>query len=276
MLALPDGAQLQLAHVMSAVLVAPYQKMRNFGEDVARVRGENARLAARVEVLEAGLAAASRAVADSARGGGLPVLDPGFTGPLGPCEVIGRTRARYASMLQITSAERLGWRPGLAVIDAGGYLGRLHTITDAHTAWVELLTSPDMALGVELERTGLLGVLRPRAGSFVLEMVGRDEDVVAGDRVITSGIAELRDLASGVARDPVPRGLPVGEVDAISVPSDEIFKHIEVRPLADFRRNAVVFVVGVGSVRLEVRPVVPDTTLDARPAPAADTPLGAR
>jgi len=83
MLALPDGAQLQLSHFMSAVLVAPYQKIRNFGEDVARVRGENARLAARVEVLEASLAAASRAVADSARGSGLPVLDPGFTGPWG-------------------------------------------------------------------------------------------------------------------------------------------------------------------------------------------------
>ncbi len=275
MLALPDGAQLQLTHVMSMVLVVPYQKVRNFGEDVARVRGENARLAGRVEVLEAELAAADRAARDGARGGGLPVLAPGFTGPLAPCEVIGRTRARYASMLQITSSERLPWRPGLAVVDGGGYLGRLHTITDAHTAWVELLISPDMALGVELERSGLLGVLRPRAGSFVLEMVGRDEDVQPGDRVITSGIAEVRDFAAGAARDPVPRGLPVGEVDEVSVPSDEIFKRIEVRPLADFRRNSVVFVVGVGNIRIEPRPVLPDTTLEARPAAAADSTLGA-
>lgn len=275
MLVLPDGAQLQLTHVLSTVLVAPYQKVRNFSEDVARVRGENARLAAHVELLEASLAAESRAAADHARGGGLPILDPGFTGPLAPCEVIGRTRARYASMLQIKTAEFVGWRPGLAVVDAGGYLGRLHTITDPHTAWVELLTSPDMALGVELERSGLLGVLRPRAGSFVLEMVGRDEDVQPGDRVITSGIAEIREFAASAARDPVPRGLPVGEVEEVSVPSDEIFKRIEVRPLADFRRNAIVFVVGVGSIRLEPRPVVPDSTLDAQPAAAADTTLGA-
>jgi cell shape-determining protein MreC len=257
------------------VLVVPYQKVRNFGEDVTRVRGENALLSARVEVLEARLTAVSRAAADSARGHGLPVLDPGFTGPLAPCEVIGRTRARYADMMQITSAEFLGWRRGLAVVDAGGYLGRLHTVTDSHTAWVELLTSPDMALGVELERTGLLGVLRPRAGSFVLEMVGRDEDVVAGDRVITSGIAEVRDFVAGVARDPVPRGLPVGDVYAVSVPSDDIFKRIEVRPLADFRRNSIVFVVGVGSIRIEPRLVVPDSTTDAAPAPAVDTTLGA-
>jgi hypothetical protein len=274
MLVLPDGAQLQLTHVMSTVLVAPYQKLRNFGEDVARVRGENAQLAARVEILEAQLAAAGRAAADAGRGSGLPVLDPGFTGPLAPCEVIGRTRARYASMMQIISAERLGWRPGLAVVDEGGYLGRLHTITDPHTAWVELLTSPDMALGVELERTGLLGVLRPRAGSFVLEMVGRDEDVVEGDRVITSGIAEVRDFAAGAARDPVPRGLPVGEVEAVSIPSDDIFKRIEVRPLADFRRNSVVFVVGVGSIRIVPRPVLPDTTRNVPAAAAPDTTLG--
>jgi hypothetical protein len=276
MLVLPDSTQLQLTHVLSAVLVAPYQKVRNFSEDVARVRGENARLSTQVELLEAQMAAANRTVGDGARGDGLPVLAPGFTGPLAPCEVIGRTRARYASMMQITTTERLTWRPGLAVVDAGGYLGRVHTITDAHTAWVELLTSPDMALGVELERTGLLGVLRPRAGSFVLEMVGRDEDVQPGDRVITSGIAEVRDFAQGAARDPVPRGLPVGEVDKVTIPSDDIFKRIEVRPLADFRRNAIVFVVGVGSIRIEPRPVLPDTVREPGAAAAADTVREAR
>jgi len=275
MLVLPDDAQFQLTQVLSTVFVVPYQKVHDFGEDVTRVRGENARLSARVEVLEARLTAATRAVADSARGRDLPVLDPGFTGPLAPCEVIGRARARYANMLQITSTERLGWRRGLAVIDAGGYLGRVNTVTDPHTAWVELLTSPDMALGVELERTGLLGVLRPRAGSFVLEMVGRDEDVVTGDRVITSGIAEVRDFVAGAARDPVPRGLPVGEVYVVTVPSDDIFKRIEVRPLADFRRNSIVFVVGVGSLRIEPRRVVPDSTLNTGAA-VADTTLGAR
>ena len=132
--------------------------------------------------------------------------------------------------------------------------------------------SPDMALGVELERTGLLGVLRPRAGDFVLEMVGRDEDVQPGDRVITSGIAEVRDIAQGAARDPVPRGLPVGEVDKVTVPSDDIFKRIEVHPLADFRRNAIVFVVGVGSVRLVPRPAVPDTVPPATTTPAGTAP----
>jgi hypothetical protein len=274
MLVLPDGSQLQLTHVLSTVLVAPYQKVHNFGEDVFRVRGENARLATRVELLEAERAATGRTAADVARVGGLPVLDPGFTGPLAPCQVIGRTRARYASMMQITTLERLTWRPGLAVVDAGGYLGRVHTITDAHTAWVELLTSPDMALGVELERTGLLGMLRPRAGSFVLEMVGRDEDVQAGDRVITSGIAEVRDIAAGATRDPVPRGLPVGEVAEVSIPSDDIFKRIEVRPLADFRRNTVVFVVGVGSIRLEPRPILPDSARVPAAAAVADTAGG--
>lgn len=268
MLALPDGAQLQLTQVLSAVLVTPYQKIRNFGEDVARVRGDNARLAAQVELLETTLAAERRTAAQGGDRGLLPVLAPDFTGPLAPCEVIARTRARYASMMLITSREHVAWRPGLAVIDAGGYLGRIHTVSDSRNAWVELLMSPDMALGVELERTGLLGVLRPRAGDFVLEMVGRDEDVQAGDRVITSGIAEVREIAQGAARDPVPRGLPVGEVGKVAVPSDDIFKRIEVHPLADFRRNSIVFVVGVGSVRLAPRPAVTDTVPPTPPLPA--------
>jgi len=176
-------------------------------------------------------------------------------------------------MMQITSAERLGWRPGLAVIDAGGYLGRLHTITDPHTAWVELLTSPDMALGVELERTGLLGVLRPRAGSFVLEMVGRDEDVVSGDRVITSGIAELRTWRRA-RREIRAEGLPVGEVDVVSAPSEEIFKRIGYArsPTSGATRSSSSSAWGPSATNRARRA---DTTLDPRPVPAAGTTLGA-
>lgn len=244
LLNLPDHVQVRVAHTLASVVVTPYQSVRNFGEDVLQVRSENARLAAQVEVLELRATARRRAEADSARAAGGPVLPPGFTGPLAPCQVVARQRARYASMLQITSSEPVRWRPGLAVVDGRGYIGRLHTLMDDHSAWVELLTSPDMAVGVELERTGLLGVLRPRADTFVLEMVGRDEDVQPGDLIVTSGIAEIREDETAAPIDPVPRGLPVGVVHAVEAPTDQVFKQITVQPLADFDRNEVVFVVG--------------------------------
>jgi hypothetical protein len=243
LLLLPDAAQIQVAHALSAVIVNPWLEVRNFGEDVLRVRADNARLTAQVQTLQLRLQAEERAVKDTSRGAG-PSLPPGCDEPLLPCQVTARKRARLATMIQVRSLEPAVWRPGLAVISGAGFLGRLHTIIDAQAAWVELLTAPDLALGVELERTGLLGVLRPRAGVFVIELVGRDEDVRQGDLVITSGIAEVRDEQGGPVHDPVPRGLIVGEVAQVTAPNDQIFKEILVHPLADFRYNETVYVVG--------------------------------
>lgn len=247
LLNLPDRAQVQIAHALSQVIVNPWLETRNYAEDVIRVRAENARLSAAVEALEARLAAVHRA-RDDARREDQATVAPGFTGPLAPCYVVARTRARLATMIQIRSVDPLAWRPELPVVTEEGLIGRVHTVIDERAAWVELLTDPDMAVGVEFERTAVLGVLRPRAGRFVVELVGRDEDVIPGDRVITSGIAEVRDQPGVDPRDPIPRGLRVGTVRHVAAPSDQVFKIIEVEPLADFRHNETVFVVGVGTI----------------------------
>jgi len=243
LLLLPDRAQIQVAHALSEVLINPWLEVRNFGEDVLRIRAENARLSAEVQTLRLQLEAEQRAEQDVLREAG-PALPPGVDVPLAPCQVIARKRARLATMVQIRSLEPLDWQAELPVITRDGFLGRLHTVIDARSAWVELLTAPDMALGVEFSRTGLVGVLRPRGGRFVVELVGRDEDVLPGDAVITAGVAEVRDEAGGPVVDPVPRGLRVGEVTGVSAPSEQIFKEITIEPHAEFRYNETVFVVG--------------------------------
>ena len=243
LLVLPDPLQIKIAHGLSSVLVNPWLEVRNFVEDVLRVREENAQLAAQVSVLELRLAVEKRRAADLERRAG-PAMEASFDQPLAPCLVTARKRARLASMIQIRSLVPLDWRPGMPVITNLGFLGRLHTISGEKAAWVELLTAQDMALGVEFERTGLVGVLRPRSGRFVVELVGRDEDVQPGDVIITAGIAEVREEPGGPREDPVPRGLRVGVVQQVETPSAEIFKEIVVQPLAEFRYNETVFVVG--------------------------------
>jgi len=243
LLLLPERTQIQVAHGLSAVLINPWLEVHNFGEDVLRVRADNERLGAQVQTLELQLAAVRRQASDAARAAGVALPDE-FAAPLAPCRVIARKRARQATMIQIRSREPLAWQADLPVITARGVLGRLHTIIGPQAAWVELLSAPDMALGVEFERTGLVGVLRPRADRFVVELVGRDEDVLPGDVVITAGIAEVREEAGGPVRDPVPRGLRVGVVQQVSAPSEQIFKEISVQLLADFTHNETVYVVG--------------------------------
>ena len=243
LLVIPDRAQVQVAHALSSVLVNPWLEIRNFADDVLRVRADNARLGAEVKTLELRLGALRRQQSDAERGAG-PAVPAGGDTPGVPCQVTARKRARLATMIQIRSLDPVAWEPTLPVITQRGFLGRLHTVIDERSAWVELLSAPDMALGVEFERTGLVGVLRPRAGRFVVELVGRDEDVLPGDRIITAGIAEIREVPGGEVTDPVPRGLKVGVVRQVSAPSERIFKEITVQPFAGFTYNETVYVVG--------------------------------
>jgi hypothetical protein len=240
---LPSATRVLVADRLGLVLTAPYYRVRDFGQDVFRIRDQNAWLQKRVAELELLAATGERMQHDAGRMAG-PALDPGYDGDLVPCRVVMRQRARFATMIKIHSLVPVNWRPWQPVISRTGYLGRIQAVINDQEAWVELLAAPDFALGVEIERTGLLGVLRPRGDVFVIEMVGRDEDVQPGDRVITSGIAEIRegfDASGGSSL--TPRGFPVGTIVEATSPSDQIFKRIVVDPAASFDFNETVFVV---------------------------------
>jgi cell shape-determining protein MreC len=243
LLLLPGDSRVVVADRLGLVLTAPYWTVRNFGADVFATQKENAWLKKRVAELELMASSVQRMQRDADRLAG-PAMDPGFDGELVPCRVVMRQRSRFANMIKISSLEPVAWQPWQPVISGSGYLGRVRTVISDTEAWVELLTAPEFAVGVEIERTGLLGVLRPRADRFTVQMVGRDEDVQVGDRVITSGIAEIRE---GVD-DPggtglTPRGFPVGLIVAVASPSEQIFKEIMVEPAASFKYNETVFVV---------------------------------
>jgi rod shape-determining protein MreC len=256
----PEGQKITIADRLRHFLTEPFFRVRDFVEDVVRVRQENASLLARIAELELQAAAQSRHRRDQERIAAAARFEGQFSHQLFPCEVVARRRGRYAQMIKIRSTEPTDWQPYLPVVSPAGLLGRIRKITDSNTAWVELLTARDMAVGCEIERTGLLGVLRPSSGGFILGMVGRDEDVQKGDRIITSGIAEVRQ-AEG--QEPnlgrMPRGLPVGVVSSVSRPPNELFKKISVEPYASFKYNEMVFIVGAQNPAGAIRESSPST-----------------
>lgn len=259
LLALPADPRTMVADRLGRVLTAPYWSVRNFAADVFVLRDQKTQLERRVVELELQAAAGERGQRDLDRLAG-PALDAGYAGELVPCRVVMRQRSRFATMIKVHSEVPVAWRPWLPVITRTGYLGRLRTVISSTEAWVELMTSPDFALGVELERTGLLGILRPQADRFVVGMVGRDEDVQVGDLVVTSGIAEIREGALDPAQMAlIPRGFPVGAVSTVFSPNDEVFKDIELEPAAQFHHNETIFVI---------------TSLQVAPAPPAAATMG--
>lgn len=243
LLALPENTQILVADRLALVLTSPYWKTRNFGEDVLNTGKDNAWLKERVAQLELMVASSERMQRDTDRLAG-PAIIAGYDGDLVPCQVVVRQSGRFATMLKIRSLAPVDWEPWLPVISGAGYLGRIKTVINDREAWVELMAATEFALGVEVDRTGMLGILRPRADRYHIEMVGRDEDVRPGDLIISSGIAEVKELDDpAVARQLTPRGFPVAVVKEVSSPSDQIFKEIIVEPLASFRYNVTVLVV---------------------------------
>lgn len=243
LMVLPENTRIQVADRLAVVLTSPYWKTRNFGEDVINTGRQNAQLRQRILELELMNANADRMQRDAVHLGGT-ALDSAYEGELVPCQVVVRQSGRYATMVKIRSLAPVDWEPWLPVVSGAGYLGRLKYIINDREAWVELMAAPDFALGVELKPSQLLGVLRPRADRFVVEMIGRDEDVRVGDKIITSGIAEIQgDETDQDSRQFTPWGFPVATVKEVSSPSDQIFKQVEVEPLASFSYNVTVFVV---------------------------------
>lgn len=270
LLALPVRQRIHVADVLGMVLTSPYYRTVDFGRKVLSVDAENDRLRAEVASLRLQQAAAPRFRRDRAglrRALGLMDIAPTA---LVPCEVERRRVSSSTSLVRVRSATNVAWTRYQPVISAGGLVGRVHTPTGPRTAWVELLTSPDLAVTCELDRTGLPGVLHARGGDFDLTYIGRDEDVRVGDAVVTSDIALI---AGEHERNEVglPRGLPVGTVVEVASPPDQLFKSVRVEPLASFSSLDILFVVvGRGDWFITQAPgAAPDSAAVAPPEEAA-------
>lgn len=266
LLSLPETERIRVAGVLGAVLTGPYDRFAAFVADVGRVRDENASLHAEVASLrvDAGAADRLRRERDELRQA-LGLLDAA-PADLIPCEVQRRRVAASASLILVRSVEAVAWERYQPVITTEGLVGRVHTPTGPSAAWVELLNSPGVGVSCQLVRTGLPGILHPREGDeFELALVGRDEDVEVGDRVVTSDIGLLQGEAA-LPLDALPRGLPVGVVVGVESPPGQLFKEIRVKSLASFSRLDVVFaVVGRGDW-LTAAGAPPDTAAaEARP-----------
>ncbi len=242
LLALPIHQKTSVADILSRVLTSPWTRSVRFVTEMSDLRNDNAWLSARVTALETDLAGTVRMQRerDQVR------VALGFRNQhparLVPCEVERLHVDRQTTLVKIRSAEPLAWRTHQPVVTSEGLIGRVVEISARDEAWVELLTSPGFAVCVEVQRTGLPGILRPKGGNLTLTLVGRDEDIVVGDVLVTS------DLTTAAGGDlslipTMPRGIPVADVSNVGADGYSLFKSIDVRSIANVIDLEVVFVV---------------------------------
>ncbi|MBA4742515.1 MAG: rod shape-determining protein MreC [Azoarcus sp.] len=125
-----------------------------------------------------------------------------------------------------------GIRGGLAVVDARGLIGQVTRVYPVQ-AEVTLLTDREQVVPVQIERTGLRGVLAGSGrGELDMRFVPVGTDVQPGDRLVTSGLDGL-----------FVAGLPVAVVSRVGS-GDGVFLEVECEPIGRVERAVQVLAVG--------------------------------
>ncbi len=136
---------------------------------------------------------------------------------------LGATRHR----LMINLGARDGVRVGQPVIDAHGVMGQVVHVLPG-MAEVMLVTDPEHAVPVVVERTGLRTVAYGAAGGEGLSLptIPMAADVRVGDRLLTSGVGGR-----------FPPGFPVGTVQRVAPAASGMFLEAHAQPAADVDRS---------------------------------------
>jgi len=139
----------------------------------------------------------------------------------------------FAHKVVIDRGSDRGVTPGQAVIDGQGVMGQVEDV-QLHYATVRLISDPNHALPVQINRTGLRTVLFGTGDTARLSLpsVPREADVREGDLVVTSGLG-----------DRFPGGYPVAEVARIDRREGSMFAVVEARPLAALDRGREVLLI---------------------------------
>jgi rod shape-determining protein MreC len=172
--------------------------------------------------------------------------------------ILGFNMDRWTRTVTIDKGVGDGITKDMAVITPLGVIGRVIE-TGPHSSMV--LLSTDLRSNIEaiVQRTRVKGVIEGNGKDRLrLKYVLQLDDVLLGDRIVTSGFSGL-----------FPKGLVLGEVVKVEKGKDNFFKEIEVLPKVDFSRlEEVLLVKGTGIKESVKSEQIPET-----PGPQTSEPL---
>jgi rod shape-determining protein MreC len=113
--------------------------------------------------------------------------------------VIGRATRPFLDTMILDAGKRDGVKPGEAVVDPRGMIGRIF-LTGDHTSWVILLTDLNSRIPVTIEPGNIQAIMAgDNTPTPALDTLASNAPLKEGDQVMTSGDGGL-----------LPPGLPVG------------------------------------------------------------------
>lgn len=136
-----------------------------------------------------------------------------------------------------------GVQAGQAVIDGAGVMGQVEDV-HLHFSTIRLISDPNHALPVQINRTGLRTIAFGSGVTGILKLptVPRQADIREGDLVVTSGLG-----------DRFPGGYPVATVTAIDRQEGQTFVLVEATPLAALDRGREVLLIDALAPKVDER-----------------------
>ena len=163
----------------------------------------------------------------------------------------------YEHTVVVNKGSRFGVHPEQPVLDANGIVGQVVRALPSSSE-VMLITDPDHAIPVEVNRNGLrtiaFGTGMPNR--LHLPFLAKNADIVPGDLLVTSGLGGV-----------FPAGYPVAVVDKFESRPDKSFANIYATPKAKLETSREFLIVWSDST-----PVVLDNPIpSSEPTEHKDT-----
>ncbi|MBT4761307.1 MAG: rod shape-determining protein MreC [Bdellovibrionaceae bacterium] len=147
-------------------------------------------------------------------------------------KIIGKDLLSSHSSLSINMGSRNSIKPGMAVITHAGTVGYILE-TESFTSRILLLTDRYAAIDAIIQRSRARGIIVGNKGlSCLLNYMKRDDDIVEGDLVVTSGLDKI-----------FPKGFPVGRVKKTTKTQYGMNQTVEVEPIVNPFNLEEVFVI---------------------------------
>jgi rod shape-determining protein MreC len=230
--------QVLLSSIAPVLRVAAVSKAATFGLwneyiDLRRVRRDNQLLKEEVRALRAQVSELRETAQENSRLGLLLGMKNRVGTDALVAKVIGKDATNWFRTILIDRGGNDGIQRHMVVVTPEGLVGRVADVTALATR-VQLITDPESAVGVLIQRSRVTGVATGSQGGTVqIRYLPLMADVVVGDRVITSGMGGI-----------FPKGIPLGRVLKSSRPSNgALFQETEVQPLVEFSRLEEVMVL---------------------------------
>ena len=225
-----------------------FQDFLSAPSDIASLRQANAELSAENADLQTRLLALEQQVSEIELLSAL--LDFARARPENAYQaaaVIGQDPSPFLRYVVINRGSDDGIRRGMPVVSQQGLVGRVAQVSAA-AARVELITDPAVRVSVELEPSGVDGVLTGSiSGDLTMDLIPQDAAVEPGDLVFTSGIGGA-----------YPSNILIGQVTNVRQEATALFQNASVQAIVDFSRLEIVLVI-VNFQPVDLTPLIAPT-----------------